>query len=293
MVTQEFHPVDVKIVCLFQTCESFTGTPGSKDDQSLTNGTAVTRAPPPLHPINPPSMARSQPYSQSLPPRPVALQQPSRPPTRLVSMSNMAQQQSVSGHMITLPPAVLQRLNPNQKLTLLVNQQRIQVPPSMLIHGQDGVKLYLPSGIIPNAPVASTDPARPLTLLTNPKDPQTLTIKHVPPSCAVSNPTAAEPATSPKPVHIIPSDEPAPASVERSPDLPRRSARISVRTYKSIAPVNCFFQKLHAGYDCMPKIFEYLSVGELLRWVVILTLDTHQRLLLLCFSICGEWLSPL
>lgn len=247
----------------FQTCQEFTGQKDGTNTLPLPNGTGSVRGPPPLHPINPGSLMNARPLGAMNTPRSVASPAGATPrPVRLVNVSSMAQQQSVSGHMITLPPAVLQRLNPQQKLTLLVNQQRIQVPPSMLIHGPDGVKLYLPSGIIPNAPTASTDPARPLTLLTNPKDPQTLTIKQMPAPAATPVVAPPAPPLSPEPVHIIPDEEDN--TSEKTPS-PKRSVRISQRQFKGINTACCFFQKLHAGYDCMPKIFEYLTVAELLR----------------------------
>ena len=242
---------------------------------------------------------------------------------------NLAAAPNISGHMITLPPAVRQKLNTSRPLTLRINNQTLQVPPSLFVASETGVKVFLPPGLIPSnsaTQAVSNDSSgpRPVNVVTNQREPQSLTVQHPAPPAEpkVTNIEPIEidpdsPATSPvsSPVKTTPPDdlpvpESTPAVSEDTPAVPEDTAavpedtpavsedtpavsedtpavsessdssvlkepqsytnkgqvKLSQRTLKSgVNPLCCYFQKLHAGYDCMQVIFKYLGIVDLLR----------------------------
>ena len=172
---------------------------------------------------------------------------------RSVNVSQLANQQEVSGHIITLPASVRQKINVNAALNIRVNNQNILVPPSCLISTPDGIKVFLPPGIVPNAqqdpaqtsvtPPPSTS-ARPINLMTNAQNPQNLTVKNQ---------------------QSIHSSVPPPIVIPDVKTVDKANVKISKKQTKGINPSLCHFKKIHGGFDCMLNIFKCLSVAELSR----------------------------
>ncbi|CAG2186118.1 unnamed protein product [Mytilus edulis] len=142
------------------------------------------------------------------------------------------------GQLLTLPPAVIKRLNLTQPVSLKINNTQVTVPPSSFLHTAQGLKLFLPKNTFP---VNTGETAKLSVTVTNDK---TLSLDtdcgsgQLPTIVPNSSRTLAEtPIESPKP-----------------------------RQFKSgINPASCFIQSLYGGFDCMLLIFNYLNVRDLFR----------------------------
>lgn len=148
---------------------------------------------------------------------------------------------STPAQLLTLPSAVVSRLNLKQPLALKINNVQVVAPPSCFMKSQDGVvKVCLPANTIPLLAGASS------TLNMQVKvsgDSQDNSLKLV----------QADPSASDKTDKV--SDPSVPCKMEfRSPSTPRHSPKI------------CHFRSLWCGYEAIQQIFTHLHVRDLLRY---------------------------
>ncbi|XP_063428467.1 uncharacterized protein LOC134711645 isoform X2 [Mytilus trossulus] len=142
------------------------------------------------------------------------------------------------GQLLTLPPAVIKRLNLTQPVSLKINNTQVTVPPSSFLHTAQGLKLFLPKNTFP---VNTGETAKLSVTVTNDK---TLSLDT---DCGSGQlPT------------IVPN------SSRTLAETPTESPK--TRQFKSgINPASCFIQSLYGGFDCMLLIFNYLNVRDLFR----------------------------
>ncbi|CAC5357272.1 unnamed protein product [Mytilus coruscus] len=142
------------------------------------------------------------------------------------------------GQLLTLPPAVIKRLNLTQPVSLKINNTQVTVPPSSFLHTAQGLKLFLPKNTFP---VNTGETAKLSVTVTNDK---TLSLDT---ECGSGQlPT------------IVPN------SSRTLAETPNESPK--TRQFKSgINPASCFIQCLYGGFDCMLLIFNYLNVRDLFR----------------------------
>ncbi|CAG2212856.1 unnamed protein product [Mytilus edulis] len=150
------------------------------------------------------------------------------------------------GQLLTLPLAVIKRLNltTTQPVSLknikLITQ--VTVPPSSVLHTEQGLELFLPKNTFP---VNTGETAKLSVTVTNDK---TLSLDT---DCGSGQlPT------------IVPN------SCRTLAETPIESPK--TRQFKSgVNPASCFIQSLYGGFDCMLLIFNYLNVRDLFRKISV------------------------
>lgn len=141
---------------------------------------------------------------------------------------------AASGQMLTLPSTVLKVLDLDKRIMLSVNGSSIEIGSESFKCSGDNVRIYLPSGTLPNSHVAS-GAGKPLNIHVDRLNPdyQVLTLRD-------NNTSTTEEVSS------------APSSSARN---------------AAMLPQDCHFLKLQLGFDCMLEVFKYLPLVDLFRYV--------------------------
>ncbi|KAK7492316.1 hypothetical protein BaRGS_00016413 [Batillaria attramentaria] len=159
--------------------------------------------------------------------------------------------------LLTLPAAVMSRLNLGQPLALKINNTQVVVPPSCVISSKEGLKVLLPPSTFPlpsdpnvklsvtvsNNPVSSSPDTTPTTVTSS---------SNVSHSSKITTSTASDKGKTS--VSVTPSAEGV---------CTRRRRRMADRA--GIDPSQCMMHRLFGGFDSMLHIFRYLGVLDLLR----------------------------
>ncbi|KAH3859476.1 hypothetical protein DPMN_102291 [Dreissena polymorpha] len=131
----------------------------------------------------------------------------------------------MNGQLLTLPHAVVKRLNLNKALSLKINNKQIYVPPSAFFQSNGGLKVFLPLNTFPAADDQKMD-------------------------LSVSNEKSTDDSLANGPSEKL-------ESVKRA-----RASDIRKSKYYSKF---CMIKALYGGYDVMTVIFRYLQLKDLLR----------------------------
>ena len=182
---------------------------------------------------------------------------PQPPPIKLNIPPNSVNPDQISGQLITLPPHVTNKLNLTKPLNLKLNGQTYNIPPKCFIATNEGVKVLLPPGSLPDN-IAKGGPTSPLAMSAsnnNSGGSQQLSVRPM-----VEPGTTDTKNASSSGVVDLTEDEKA-LSSQRSKSPGKRRSKLRVPQSE------CHFRKLHAGFDCMIHIFQYLGTTDLLRYV--------------------------
>ena len=150
----------------------------------------------------------------------------------------------IAGQLLSLPPGLALKLSMRENLTLRVHGKTFIVPPSCFVSTQDGVKVLLPPGSLPEKPNASS--MMDMTMQASAGGTQIL---------AVSDTSANLDST--KRSNGARGSGMAETTAQWKK---RRNQRNNAAIFKEL----CYIQKLHGGNDCMIHIFEYLNLAQLL-----------------------------
>ena len=168
--------------------------------------------------------------------------QPDQPlTTTKVSLPPNMNPNQISGQLLSLPHSVTHKLDLSKALSLKVNNQRFVVPPSCFISTAEGIKVFLPSGSLPQT--MSQGPSKPLEFSISKPDgsssSQTMKVSEVDKGCKDRG-------------EILSSEDKS---------IHRRFCMQSTAPN----PALCHIHTLHAGFEALLAIFGYLSLPDILR----------------------------
>ena len=159
--------------------------------------------------------------------------------TTKVTMPPNINPNQISRQLLSLPHSVTHKLDLSKSLSLKVNNLRFVVPPTCFISTPEGIKVFLPSGSLPQT--MSKGPAKPLEF-------------------SISRPDGSNGSQTMKVCEV---NKGSPERIFSDPD---KSVHQRFRMSSTDPnPALCHMHTLHAGFEALLAIFGYLPLPVILR----------------------------